>query len=387
MPCAVLDPPHAWIEHSHRGFTFHSIGDVQWVRSAHLLYVVQHLYHACARPFLLQGVAVRSASTGSRWVALRLIERQNGSTKDGCIASAYEVPELFDASDTLEILPTINDGARAPQTVRPLPEPVGGRRLLGLTTLFLHDHALLERYLDYYRRAHDVEVFLLFYNGWLPDIPTIQTRVETYLLRTAPTAPTVLLSSWPFQYWQTFCECNPSEGVWHGAQGLQMAVASIVASRWCTWLLHADLDEYLAYGDGRTLTQVLRAVDRADDRALVFRNTFVPCGGFFCQRRDFPYRLLQTRVNVTRWWTRLPGELKDLVWRLPAGSLDDRSKYVQRTSSAFQRRGIHMPSGSFTEVSPEEARLVQMYCWSGRRSCSNDARLATLIHDVYARTD
>jgi hypothetical protein len=389
MPCVVLDAPHAWTDASTRGFTFHSIGDVRWARRARLLYVVQPHYHDCAPVFSLQAVAVcaTSSSSASPWVVLRLVDRQEGVGKDGSITSAYEVPDAFDGSDALQVLPTVNDVARTPQTVRPLPEPVSGRSLLGLTTLFLYDHALLERYVDYYHRAHQVDVFLLFYNGWLSDDPTIQTRTERYLSTFAARAPTILLSSWPFPYWQTFCQCNPSEGVWHGAQGLQVALASIVASRWCEWLLHADLDEYVAYEDGRALSSVLRTMDGADDRALVFRNTFVPCGGFFCQQRDFPHGLLRTRVDVTRWWTRVPVYLKDLVWRLPAGPLDDRSKYVQRTSSALQRRGIHMPSTNPSEVSPEEARLIQMVCWSGRRFCPGDARLAALMHNVYSRNE
>ena len=387
MPCVVLDAPHAWVEGSDRGFTFHSIGDVRWLRSARLLYVVQTLYHDCGPVFSLQTVAVRATSAASPWVVLRLVDRQKGVGMDGSITSAYEVPEAFDASDALQVLPTVNDVARAPRTVRPLPEPVGGPSLLGVTTLFLHDHALLERYVDYYHRAHHVDVFLLFYNGWLSDDATIQARAARYLSTFASREPTILLSSWPFQYWQTFCQCNPSEGIWHGAQGLQIALASIVASRWCEWLMHADLDEYVAYEDGRPLASVLRNLDSADHRALVFRNTFVPCGRFFCQRRDFPHGLLRTRIDVTRWWTRVPARLKDLVWRLPADSarrsIQVRAAHVLGVATSLDPHAIGEPE----RVSPEEARLVQMYCWSGSRLCPGDAPLASLMHDVYNRNE
>lgn len=374
MPCIVLQPPRSWAEEEHRGFTLHSIVDVRWVRTLRTLYVVQPLYHPCAgRSFSLDDVAVRPVE-GGPWARLNLLERREVTLKDGSTTSTFAVPEAFDASNGLEVVPTINGRERPPRTVNPLPEPTGDKPLLGVTTLFLRDVYLLERYLDYYRRAHDTAVFLLFYNGPLAG-GVVEAHVQQCLSRSGPGAPTVLLFSWPFQYWQTFCDCRTTEGMWHGAQGTHLAIASIVASRWCTWLLNVDLDEYVAYADGARLLDVLRALPDEDDRALTFRNTFVPCGGFFCGGR--------APLPTAHSWTTLPDRLRDFVWRLPAHPVLDRSKFVQRTSPSRVYRGVHMPTGEALDVSPLDARLVHMSCWSGLRRCPGNAPLARLMQEIH----
>jgi hypothetical protein len=195
--------------------------------------------------------------------------------------------------------------------------PLAKRWRLAVATLFKFETvAMVERFLDYYRRQ-GVDMFYLYFNG--PELPAgLVDDVD------------VCYRLWDFPYWN-----KPDFTYMHYAQSIFLTTIRLRHLDDCEWLALIDLDEFLYYDIemGRS------------GRLLDYLET--------CKSYDV--------VRVRNHWSYCPDSGGPITFTVESGDWLDRTKCIYRRT--FNGHfAIHGPKniGNFKEFRALDLRLLHL---------------------------
>jgi len=194
--------------------------------------------------------------------------------------------------------------------------PLTKRWRLAIATLFKFETvAMVERFLDYYRRQ-GVEMFYLYYNG--PELPAgLVDDVD------------VCFRLWDFPYWN-----KPDFTYMHCAQSIFLTTVRLRHKDDCEWLALIDLDEFI-YCD--RVDKAGRLVDYLES----------------CTSYDV--------VRVRNHWATCPDSGGPIKFAAESGDWLDRTKCIYRRSFNGQF-AIHGPKniGLFKEFRAVDLKLLHL---------------------------
>ena len=195
--------------------------------------------------------------------------------------------------------------------------PLARRWKLAVATLFKFETvAMVERFLDYYRRQ-GVEMFYLYFNG--PELPAgLVNDVDVHY------------RLWDFPYWN-----KPDFTYMHCAQSIFLTTVRLRHLDDCEWLALIDLDEFIYHGIEMGTSG--RLVDYLES----------------CKSYDV--------VRMRNHWSSCPDDGGPITFAVESGDWLDRTKCIYRRSFNGQF-AIHGPKniGNFKEFRALDLRLLHL---------------------------